>query len=53
MNHMKLRWFIFILMILNAVFYVWREGVLESWASLPPACASLNASNNKFILKIF
>lgn len=35
MNHMKLRWFIFILMILNAVIYVWREGVLESWGVAP------------------
>jgi hypothetical protein len=35
MKHMKLRWFIFILMILNAVFYVWREGVLQSWGFAP------------------
>ena len=31
MKHLKLRWFILVLMILNAGFYVWREGVLQSW----------------------
>jgi hypothetical protein len=35
MNHMALRWFILVLMILNAVFYVWREGVLQSWGFAP------------------
>jgi hypothetical protein len=35
MKHMKLRWFILILMILNAIFYMWREGVLESWGFAP------------------
>jgi hypothetical protein len=32
---MKLRWFILILMILNAVFYIWREGVLQTWGFAP------------------
>jgi hypothetical protein len=35
MKHMKLRWFILILMILNAVFYIWREGVLQTWGFAP------------------
>ncbi len=35
MKHMKLRWFILVLMILNAAFYVWREGVLQSWGFAP------------------
>jgi hypothetical protein len=35
MKHMKLRWFILVLMILNAVFYVWRIGVLQSWGFAP------------------
>jgi hypothetical protein len=35
MKHMKLRWFILVLMILNAVFYVWRVGVLQSWGFGP------------------
>ena len=35
MKHMPLRWFILVLMILNAVFYVWREGVLQSWGFAP------------------
>jgi hypothetical protein len=35
MKHMKLRWLILVLMILNAVFYVWRVGVLQSWGFAP------------------
>jgi hypothetical protein len=35
MKNMKLRWFIFVLMILNAGFYVWRNGVLQSWGFAP------------------
>jgi len=35
MKNMKLRWFIFVLMILNAGFYVWRSGVLQSWWFAP------------------
>ena len=35
MKHLKLRWFILVLMILNAGFYVWREGVLQSWGFGP------------------
>jgi len=35
MSHMPLRWFILVFMILNAVFYVWREGVLQSWGFAP------------------
>jgi hypothetical protein len=35
MKHMPLRWFILVLMILNAVFYVWREGVLQSCGFAP------------------
>jgi hypothetical protein len=35
MKNMKLRWFIFVLMILNAGFYVWRSGVLQSWGFAP------------------
>ena len=31
MRHLKLRWFVLILMILNAFFYIWREGGLEGW----------------------
>jgi len=30
-----LRWFILILMILNAALYVWRDGVLQSWGFAP------------------
>ena len=35
MKHMKLRWFILVLMILNAVFFVWRIGALQSWGFAP------------------
>jgi hypothetical protein len=35
MKNMKLRWFIFVLMILNAGFYVWRSGVFQSWGFAP------------------
>lgn len=35
MKHLKLRWFILVLMILNAGFYVWREGVLQAWGFGP------------------
>ena len=35
MKHMLLRWFILVLMILNAVFYVWCEGGLQSWGFAP------------------
>jgi len=35
MKHLKLRWFILILMILNAALYVWREGVFERWGFAP------------------
>jgi hypothetical protein len=35
MKHMKLRWFILVLMILNAVFYAWREGVFVFWGFGP------------------
>jgi hypothetical protein len=35
MKNMKLRWFIFVLMVLNAGFYVWRSGVLQSWGFAP------------------
>ena len=35
MKHMKLRWLILVFMILNAVFYVWRIGVLQSWGFAP------------------
>lgn len=31
MNHLKLRWFILLLMVLNALFYVWRTGGFEPW----------------------
>ena len=31
MKHLKLRWFILILMIFNAVFYIWREGIFADW----------------------
>jgi hypothetical protein len=35
MNHMKLRWLILILMIVNGMFYIWREGIFESWGFAP------------------
>jgi hypothetical protein len=35
MKHMPLRWFILILMILNAALYIWRGGVLQSWGFAP------------------
>lgn len=35
MKHMKLRWFILFLMILNAVFYGWREGAFQFWNFAP------------------
>jgi hypothetical protein len=53
MKHLKLRWFILVLMILNAVFYVWREGVLQAWDLGRAPCVNPNANTNKSILKIF
>ena len=35
MKHMKLRWFILALMVMNALFYSWREGVFASWGIAP------------------
>jgi hypothetical protein len=35
MKHMKLRGFILTLMVLNAVFYSWREGALQSFGFAP------------------
>ena len=31
MKHLKLRWLILILMLSNALLYVWREGLFEAW----------------------
>ena len=35
MKHMKLRWLILTLMVLNGLFYIWREGVFETWGFAP------------------
>ena len=35
MKHLKLRWFILVLMVLNALFYVWRTGGFEPWHWAP------------------
>ena len=35
MKHMKLRWLILILMVLNALFYSWRQGIFEMWGFAP------------------
>jgi hypothetical protein len=35
MKHLKLRWFILVLMVLNALFYVWRTGGFEPWDGEP------------------
>ena len=35
MKHMKLRWLILILMVLNVLFYSWRQGIFESWGFAP------------------
>jgi hypothetical protein len=35
MKHMALRWFILLLMVLNALFYIWREGIFENWGFAP------------------
>ncbi len=35
MKQLKLRWFILLVMALNAVFYVWRTGGLEPWGWAP------------------
>jgi hypothetical protein len=35
MKHLKLRWFILVLMVLNALFYVWRTGGFAPWAWAP------------------
>ena len=35
MKHMKLRWLILTLMVLNGLFYIWREGVFEPWGFAP------------------
>ncbi len=35
MKHLKLRWFILGLMVLNALFYVWRTGGFEPWDWAP------------------
>ena len=32
---MKLRWLILILMVLNALFYSWRQGIFETWDFAP------------------
>ena len=35
MKHMKLRWLILILMVLNVLFYSWRQGIFETWGFAP------------------
>lgn len=35
MKHMKLRWLILTLMVLNSVIYSWREGLFEAWGFAP------------------
>jgi hypothetical protein len=35
MKHMKLRWLILTLMVLNALFYSWRQGIFETWGFAP------------------
>ncbi len=35
MKHMKLRWFILLLMILNALFYIWQDGFFQAWGFAP------------------
>ncbi|MEY2948296.1 MAG: hypothetical protein RL084_1693 [Pseudomonadota bacterium] len=35
MKHMKLRSLILILMVLNALFYSWRQGIFETWGFAP------------------
>jgi hypothetical protein len=35
MKHLKLRWFILVLMLLNALFYIWREGLFADWGFAP------------------
>jgi hypothetical protein len=32
---MKLRWLILILMLLNGLFYGWRQGIFETWGFAP------------------
>jgi hypothetical protein len=32
---MKLRWLILTLMVLNGMFYSWREGLFEAWGFAP------------------
>ena len=35
MKYLKLRWFILTLMIFNAVFYIWREGIFADRGFAP------------------
>jgi hypothetical protein len=41
MKHMKLRWLILILMVLNALFYSWRQGIFETWGFAPESAREL------------
>jgi hypothetical protein len=35
MKHLKLRWLILTLMLLNGLFYIWRQGIFETWGFAP------------------
>lgn len=37
MKHLKLRWLILVLMILNGLFYIWQEGAFKAWGWAPPS----------------
>lgn len=37
MKHLKLRWLILVLMILNGLFYIWQEGAFTAWGWAPPS----------------
>ena len=37
MKHLKLRWLILVLMILNGLFYIWQEGAFTAWDWAPPS----------------
>jgi hypothetical protein len=35
MKHLKLRWLILVLMVLNGLFCIWQEGAFKAWGWAP------------------
>ena len=39
MKHLKLRWLILILMLLNGLFFIWQEGAFKAWGWAPASAS--------------